>query len=315
MTKRLNYFKANQIIEIYTALLGRVSEMHLYDKYSYEDMNGYDIIDIINSLSLMTAYQVFEISIIDDEKLVEFKKKSSEYSATIFLYFGQFISPDEKIELDKIDKTDIDSLLNSAIFQSDFTESYAWKVAMEKENIEAFLDFCIEIKGNSKYWQIVFQRLRLDCETNNEYDKIYFELKKEMLKEDIKTESKNKITKPKFYNLYKTDLVNLLFVAIFFLCLYNLTIRYIVFIFFILFGLFTTFITSNLLKEKQNYAGIMMYNLMMNIFMIIILSIGLFNQKNGYYVTIICLVMYGFELIRYFIKNHLLSKTHAAQNP
>ena len=80
---KINYSIADKVIDIYTELLGNLQH---FEKYGYSAMRGHDIIDIINSLSLITAYRVHTAYHVDAKKLEEFKKYASEDQSAIFQY-------------------------------------------------------------------------------------------------------------------------------------------------------------------------------------------------------------------------------------
>lgn len=106
-------------------------------------------------------------------------------------------------------------------------------------------------------------------------------------------------------NAYTTDLMNLIFIAIFVLSLYYLVVRNIFFAFLFCFNVFLIVFSW---KEKLYTTLHMKINLAKNIVMAVVLLIGLLNQALGFYVTIFCLGLQMLESIRHFIKAHLLVK-------
>jgi hypothetical protein len=85
--------------------------------------------------------------------------------------------------MDKLDKTSPDFVSNALRIQSDFQESDGWESVMNSETASSFLEFCIGIKGDANYWEKVFERLKLGWETDDGYEKINYEIKKEQAKE------------------------------------------------------------------------------------------------------------------------------------
>ena len=291
---KLNFKIADNIIERYSQLLKDLPNRHHYDKYGYSDLKGYDVNDISNSLALMTAYRVSNTNIID-----------------------------EYYELNKLDKSSPDFLINSIGIQSDFKESEVWKNSLMKETPESFLKFCIYIKKNEshRYWCLVFERLKIECDTSEEYDRIYSEVKNEKQRalQEIKEQNKKAIeiikeekeeiyeekgdthAKQSFFYSYKTDLLNFLVVSIFVLCLFNIIVRNIFFIFLLCFNVFM--IISSW-REKLFTTPIMKYNLIKDIVMSTVLLIGLLSYTIGFYATIFCLGLQIFDFIKHFITTH-----------
>lgn len=319
---KLNFSIADKIIDRYAHLLQDLPNQYLYDKYGYSDMGGYDVIDISNSLALMAAYRVSTTGRIDEKKLEDYKRMANEDGVAILQYFSHFIPDNEKYELNQLDKSSPDFLLNSIRIQSDFQESDLWKKSLSIETPESFLKFCIQVKENEpdRYWHIVFSRLKVECDTSEKYDRIYYEFKAEeektLQKNNKPVESSSEITKEEKpvlenkkvenpVNRYKTDLLNLLFVGLFILCLFNLLIRN---IFFSLLLCFNMFLIIFSWKQKLYTTRFMKFKLTMNIVMVVVLLIGLLNPTMGLYATIFCLSLQTFDLIRHFVITHLLKQ-------
>ncbi len=317
---KLNFTVADKIIDRYAQLLQDLPNLPLYDKYGYSDMGGYDVIDISNSLALMAAYRVRTTDLIDEKKLEDFKKMANEDGVAILQYFKHFIPDNEKYELNQLDKSSPDFLINSIKIKSDFHESDVWKKSLNTETPESFLEFCIQVKRNepNRYWHIIFRRLNVECDTSEIYDRIYYEFKveseKSLQKINNPVNRTSEITKDEkplietktiehSANLYKTDLMNLLFVGLFILCLFNILIRHIFFIFLLCFNVFLTIFS---LRQKLFTTRIMKFNLAMNIVIVVVLLIGLLNPTMGQYATIFCLILQTFDLVRHFIIKHLL---------
>ncbi|MCE9540453.1 MAG: hypothetical protein K8R85_14730 [Bacteroidetes bacterium] len=315
---KLNYSKADKVIDIYASLLESLPNLPLYDKYGYADMKGYDIIDILNSLRLITAYRVYITNTIDDKTLTEFKKYASEDGGAVFNYFNHFVPDNEKAEMDKLDKHSPDFLINSIRIISDFQESDLYKVVMKNETSTSFLDFCIGIKGDSKYWDKVFKRLSLDCETEAEYDKIYYEIKKEQNKGQTKnsptidgvvdTDKKEKtkeISTPSFYDKYSTVIFHLLIICILIWCIFNILARN---IFFSLVILLYIPLIYNFLKKNppKNNAK---FNFIINVFTLILVTIGFFNPIIGFYAIFFCILSQGIDLCKHLIITYLRARS------
>lgn len=317
---KLNFSVADKIIDRYAQLLQDLPNRHLHDKYGYSDMSGYDVFDISNSLSLMAAFRVRTTDRIDEKKLEDFKKMANEDGIAILQYFSHFIPDNEKYKLNQLDRSSPDFLINSIRFQSDFQESDLWKKSLNTETPDSFLKFCIQVKENEpdQYWHIVFRRLKVECDTSEKYDRIYYEFKVEEEKllqktndpveslPEIKKEEKpvledEKVESPS--NRYKTDLLNLIFVGLFILCLFNRYFRNILFILLLCFNVFLIIFSW---RQKLYTSRIMKFKLAMNVVMVIVLLIGLLNPTTSLYTTILCLGLQIFDLIRHFVITHLL---------
>lgn len=91
---QMSYTTADKIIAIYSNLLMDLDKLGRYEKYSYSDLQGYDLIDISNALKLTAAYRVFIATDINDRKLEEFKKYADEDGSGLLQFFFHFY-PDE----------------------------------------------------------------------------------------------------------------------------------------------------------------------------------------------------------------------------
>ncbi len=290
----------------------------MYDKYSYSDMQGYDIIDIVNALFLTTAYRVFKQNDIDENKIEEFEKYAEQDGIAFYSYFMHFVPDNEKLALDKLDKSSSNYIHDALNLHSDFQDSEAWKLAGEMESAASFLNFCLQIKGEPKYWEKVYKRLNLECETNDKYDNIYYEFRKEQPqyppilltspKENIKikkVKKEKKTSRPTIFSLYKTEILNLIFIAFFAFSIQVIFIRYIFFIFLLIFSVFLIIFSF---REKLTTTKIAKFNLVKDILISIILLIGLIFQSIGVYSAIIGLALTIIEFVRSFIQKYISQK-------
>ena len=112
-----------------------------------------------------------------------------------------------------------------------------------------------------------------------------------------------------FYNEFKDEIFIILFAALYTICIFNTTGRYIIFIFFILLGLIFSFYS---IKEKLYTTKKMKMNLTRDILMTIALIIGLLGKEVGLYVSVICLAWCIIEFIRGIIIEHLIGRSKPA---
>lgn len=314
----MNFSIGDEIIDVYAGLLENPHSSNLYYPYAYMDLKGYDFIDIKNALYLMTAYRVYTASIIDDTSLASFKKYADEDGGAIILYFSLFIPDNEKAQTDKLDKKDPEYNSKTISIISDFQESEGWKEIMKAESISSFLDYCLKIKGDTKYWHAVYKRIGIECDSRDEHDRIYYFIKEELcyqsnnannqIKIDDETNAKHNTEKvyDSFFSRYKTALVYFLFVVLFSFSVPYKIVRV---------PLFWVLLLTNLsliwfsIKEKLFETSIMKFKFVMNIILATALIVGLYSSVWGLYVTIFCLASSVFEFLRHLVSNKSKSKS------
>jgi hypothetical protein len=122
---------------------------------------------------------------------------------------------------------------------------------------------------------------------------------------DNKFNETSQRTPASFYDKYKDQIFNLLFIALFVLCIFSPPSKYVIFILLLLFNLF---LVGFSIKEKLYSTKIMKINLAKNIVMVIALIPGLVNKTAALYVSIICLTLCFFDLLRGLITQHSQKK-------
>jgi hypothetical protein len=322
---KINFSVAEKIIDRYIQLLENLPNQLPFDKYGYGAMGGYDLQDIANALCLMTAYRVKNAYNFDRINLEKFKKLAQEDAVARLQYFSHFIPDNEKAELDKLDKLSPDFLRNSIIVQSDIREGEAWKNLMKNETTQSFLNYCIYIKERdiNRYWHLVFQRLKIQCDDSKEYDRIYYEFNSE--KDTSGNQVKEPDLKPKpsrkqsvhpavgsnisvkqipnriIYDPIKTALFHLFFIGILLWSVSNITVRVISFWFIILFCLF---LIAFSIKERLTKTMFQKYKLGMDVFIVIILVIGLWHPEIGFYAAIFTFSLQVIGLLELLFKKY-----------
>lgn len=202
---------AEEIISLYTDLCSKEAPSNKYKVFKYSDLKGFDIIDINNAFKISSAYQVFDLGSENIDKIKEFIKSAE----MVVGGFSFFFAPDEVakkiIELDKKNKdaTKEYLLLRRLLPKRDIEDL---------ESIESFFNYCISIdRQNENFWELVFNRLRIQFDDINTNDSITFIIQNKHLffkKIEIKTKvsplnESEDMNIPTFYhrNKYIIDLL------------------------------------------------------------------------------------------------------------
>jgi len=172
----MSYTTADKIVSTYSALLMNVDSLDLYKKYSYSDLQGYDIIDVSNALKLMIAYRVFINNDINETKIEELKKYT-EAGAVALISFLDLFYPDQVVlELNKIDPNDKMAIVKSINIKKDSLAEIESQFRKE-ETPDSFLEYCLNVgKLDPDYWELIYKRIGITWETNDEYDRIYINI-------------------------------------------------------------------------------------------------------------------------------------------
>lgn len=174
---KMSYNTADKIILIYADLLMNNSRLGQFEKYSYSNLDGYDLIDISNALKLTTAYRVYTTEYIDDRKLDEFNRYADEDGASLTQFFFFFYPEEVVFELKKLDPNDKKSLIES-IKLTENSQSELKLLYDKEETVKSFLDYCLHIGNlNPNFWELIYNRIGITWETNNENDYINFLIK------------------------------------------------------------------------------------------------------------------------------------------
>lgn len=128
--------------------------------------------------------------------------------------------------------------------------------------------------------------------------KSYLKEKKEVIIND----STHRVS---FLTKFGMDIFNLILVLILVFCLISHKGRIIIFSIFFILSLLEVY---SKLKKKKYTSTKMKLNLIYFIIMAILLLIGILYQNISFYVSILFLALYTFNLIWYFITTHLLNK-------
>ncbi len=174
---KMSYNTADKIILIYADLLINNSKLGQFEKYSYSILDGYDLIDILNALKLTTAYRVYTTEYIDDRKLDEFNRYADEDGASLTQFFFFFYPEEVVSELKNLDPNDKKSLIES-IKLTENSQSELKLLYGKEETVKSFLDYCLHIgNSNPNFWELIYNRIGITWETNDENDYINFLIK------------------------------------------------------------------------------------------------------------------------------------------
>jgi len=138
---------------------------------------------------------------------------------------------------------------------------------------------------------------RKDTRTHLKYEEEPAEI---FQKEKIK-----KVARPTFYDPYKTVIYHLLFIGTFAWSAFNILIRNIFFSIVILFYMFTIFFK---LRQRLLDTNISRFNFVIDIFTVILLTVGLFNSKIGFYAAFCCILTQVIGLCRFLSKTYRQGK-------
>ena len=191
---KMGFNTANKIVVIYSKLLSNLENKNIYEKYSYSELNGYDIIDISNAMKLMIAYRYFNLTTNDTQKLL----KLNEYitvTKTALFSFSDFFYPDEIVlKLKQIDTTDSGLRSLQELELTNDSENFEMnKLLYLQETPDDFFKYCTLIGNDNPYfWENIYHRIGLTWETNNEEDRIYFIIKHK----DYSNQKSDKINNP-----------------------------------------------------------------------------------------------------------------------
>lgn len=165
---------AKKIIDIYSKLLVDSKEFKGHEKYGYSALKGYDRVDVCNAIKLMIAYRYFT-AWINEELETEKLNNYIDMAEGSLMGFSIFFPDEIVFKLSQIDQSDKRKALLEQMKITQGSENYEWKKFLDsEETLSSFFEFCESIgKGNSDFWEIIYQRIGITWETNNSNDKIY----------------------------------------------------------------------------------------------------------------------------------------------
>lgn len=292
----MSYGEAQRIIELYSSILIKAENRNRNQKFRYSELNGYDVLDIKNALNLICAYRVFDTFPIDEEA-IEKLKKEVDFAATGTLFFFMQFAPDNIVQqMDKLNSENIEDRITLNKLETSYYESDLWKEYNMSETASSFINFCLSIdKADTNYWEKVYSRIGITWDERDPSDPIYYAIRNknqffkepvQQLKESLIFESENKgelaveiDKKPSFYTANKILLDELFLISALLLGLIYPVVRIIAFIIFSL-----TYIIGFYILRKDSIEN--KFNFTLNFLYTIILIVGIFFNRIGFYVCI-----------------------------
>jgi len=166
--KTISITLADEIIKIYSDLLLKRDKENIH-YYPYSALKGYDILDIENSLKLLTALRVYRSKDPSENKQIELKKIAAEDGGAILIFFRSFIPDNAYKELSKYvyGTSEYRSKEFELLYTDEMPKEMRIHFDKETETIDSFLDFCIKSDRNDlEYWLKVYARLNLIYNNN-----------------------------------------------------------------------------------------------------------------------------------------------------
>ncbi|MCX6276780.1 MAG: hypothetical protein NT004_01620 [Bacteroidetes bacterium] len=155
--KEMSIRQANEIVDIYSALLQNKSRTHKIMPYSA--LMGYDIFDVDNAIKIVMAEEYYRFQI-NDARLSELKNSSSGMIAG----FSFTLIPDEFFyEIDRANLTDDEYLIAYSKYIGPPYHGMVKKFyEANKERGDSFIEYCVSLNNtDSNYWEMIYKRLDL----------------------------------------------------------------------------------------------------------------------------------------------------------